>query len=107
MGWTCSLMMLVSIVVHQPAVVAAHGRRIGRITQFAANTPEISIYCGGLRVRATMTTTRGAVCLHSGRIRCATTETPISDCATHAENAKASVRARVSVSDGVPIQGLA
>ena len=89
-------MMLMSIVVHKPAVVAAHGRRTGRITRLAPNTSEISIVPAGLRVRANMTTTRGAVCLHSGRIRCATTETPTCDCATHAENAKASVRARVS-----------
>ena len=109
MGWTCSLMMLMSIVVHKPAVVAAHGRRTGRITRLAPNTSEISQRAepGCACVRANMTTTRGAVCLHSGRIRCATTETPTCDCATHAENAKASVRARVSAWSRVPIQRLA
>ena len=95
MGWMCSLIMLVSIVVRQPAVVAAHGRRIGWIT----NTSEIrsrNFGCVGPRAGATMTTTRGCVCRRSGRIRCATIENPTSDCATLAENAKASVRARVS-----------
>ena len=47
MGWTCSLMMLMSIVVHKPAVVAAHGRRTGRITRLAPNTSEISIVPAG------------------------------------------------------------